>query len=426
MGSLKGVDIQRGTLGTNVVGAGDRVCGLLATGVPVAADAGSAILGIDVGQTVKLNSVKDAEAYGITQDYDAVNNVRVHRHISEYFRIAGAGNTLHLMLYTGTPTDAFSESFGKKMIADAKGEIRNLAIAYNPPSDYVPTYINGLEQNVYEAIKSGQEFYDWTYETFRPCQIILEGRGFNATNVLAALDLRSITAGGGVLKAFKVSMCIAQDYDYADSLNDIGKKMADVGTMLGSVARRAVNENIGQVNDGDIMNTLKGNWLVAGLSNHKTIAEFDTELESLDEKGYIFAVSYDGYAGCFWNGDHTCTPIEKDEDGYFNEYTLSYGRVHDKSVRQLRTALLPHIKSTQPVDSETGKLPPALAGYFESVGDDVFEKMEKAREISAGKMTVDSNSDLLIVPRVLKVSFVVVPMGQIDEIKGYINLKTNI
>ena len=46
--------------------------------------------------------------------------------------------------------------------------------------------------------------------------------------------------------------------------------------------------------------------------------------------------------------------------------------------------------------------------------------------ITAGKTTVDPNSDLLISPRELKVSFVLVPTGQIDEIKGTINLKTSI
>lgn len=105
---------------------------------------------------------------------------------------------------------------------------------------------------------------------------------------------------------------------------------------------------------------------------------------------------------------------------------ISYGIVLDKAVRDLRTALLPYVKSSVTVDPETGKLPKATAAYFEAVGDQVFERMISAGLITAGKTTVNADSNLMITPRVLEVSFVVVPTGCIDEIKGTINLKTNL
>ena len=257
--------------------------------------------------------------------------------------------------------------------------------------------------------------------------MILEGRDFNATNAAAAQDLRNITISNQVLEAFKVSVCIAQDWKYADGLDAIRKKMADLGTMLGSIAKKAVNENIGEVEGGNLVDVANNKWLVAGLSNHQTVAGWDSQLEALDSKGYVFAISYTGIAGYYWNNDHTCTPIKKDKDGYFNEYTISYGRTHDKAVRDLRTCLLPKVKSTQPVDPRTGKLPQALVTYFERLADDdVFNTMAAEGLITAGKTTVDPNSDLLISPRELKVSFVLVPTGQIDDIKGTINLKTSI
>ncbi|HQJ89763.1 MAG TPA: hypothetical protein PLB70_04030, partial [Paludibacteraceae bacterium] len=81
---------------------------------------------------------------------------------------------------------------------------------------------------------------------------------------------------------------------------------------------------------------------------------------------------------------------------------------------------------TQPVDKTTGLLPQAIVSYFEAVGDGVFQKMVQDGIISEGRTTVDASSNLLIAPRELKVSFVIVPTGQIDEIVGTINLKTNI
>ncbi|MCM1034113.1 MAG: DUF2586 family protein [Paludibacter sp.] len=244
---------------------------------------------------------------------------------------------------------------------------------------------------------------------------------------IAALDLRNITVSGQVMEAYKVSLCIGQDWKTADALDAIRQKRADIGTMLGSLAMKAVNENIGEVEGGNLVDTLNNLWLVAGLSNHQTIAGWDSQLENLDTKGYIFAVSYTGIAGYYWNNDHTCTPIIRDKNGYFNEYTISYGRTLDKVVRGLRVCLLPKVKSTQPVNASTGKLPQALVTYFEKLADgDVFDPMIAKGEISDGKTTVAPESNLLISPRELNVSFVIVPTGQIDEFKGTINLKTSI
>lgn len=425
MGSLKGVNIQRGTIGASVIGGRDSIVGLLATGVAVAADVANGISGIALGQTVKLTSLTDAEAYGINEAYDSTNSLSVYRHISEFYRMFTNG-TLYLMLYSGNMEAAFAEEFAKKLIVDANGEIRILGIA-NTPATGETDYLNGFPEDVFGSIQLAQQLYDWAFSTFRPCQVILEGRDFNATNAAAAQDLRNITISNQVLEAFKVSVCIAQDWKYADGLDAIRKKMADLGTMLGSIAKKAVNENIGEVEGGNLVDVTNNKWLVAGLSNHQTVAGWDSQLEALDSKGYVFAISYTGIAGYYWNNDHTCTPIKKDKDGYFNEYTISYGRTHDKAVRDLRTCLLPKVKSTQPVDPSTGKLPQALVTYFERLADDdVFNTMAAEGLITAGKTTVDPNSDLLISPRELKVSFVLVPTGQIDEIKGTINLKTSI
>lgn len=425
MGSIKGVNIQRGTIGASVNGNRDSIVGLLATGVAVAADEANGISGIALGQTVKLTSLTDAEAYGINEAYDSTNSLSVFRHISEFYRMFPNG-TLYLMLYSGNMEAAFAEEFAKKLIVDANGEIRILGIA-NTPSTGETAYLNGFPEDVFGSIQLAQQLYDWAFSAFRPCQVILEGRDFNATNAAAAQDLRNITISNQVLEAFKVSVCIAQDWKYADGLDAIRKKMADLGTMLGSIAKKAVNENIGEVEGGNLVDVTNNKWLVAGLSNHQTVAGWDSQLEALDSKGYVFAISYTGIAGYYWNNDHTCTPIKKDKDGYFNEYTISYGRTHDKAVRDLRTCLLPKVKSTQPVDPSTGKLPQALVTYFERLADDdVFNTMAAEGLITAGKTTVDPNSDLLISPRELKVSFVLVPTGQIDEIKGTINLKTSI
>jgi hypothetical protein len=320
MGNLSGVDIHRGKLGTNVSGNADAISGLLATGIATA--------GLALNTTKKISSLKEAEDLGITKEYDETNAIRVHRHISEFYRIAGGGTPLYLCLYSGTPAVAL-DAAAKAMVASAKGEIRQIAVAYSPTSAYSPTLVDGLEPDVYAALSVAQALAKWTQETFRPLQVLLEGRGI-ADTVSGIQDLRDIEVNDIVMQYDKVSLCIGQDYDYAETQDAIGKKFADVGSMLGSVASKAVNENIGEVETSKLTDVDKNIFVNAALSNHKKVETMDADLSGLDDKGYIFPISYTGIAGYYWNGDHTCTPVIVDEDGNMNESNISYGRTLDK------------------------------------------------------------------------------------------------
>ncbi len=421
--SLKGVNIQRGAIGASVLGNSDAICGLLATGVAVEANAETGVLALALGKTVKLTSLQDAAGYGITALYDTDNELSVFRHVSEYFRIAGEGSELYLMLYPQevAHSAAFGATYAKQMISDADGEIRVLAVANTPTVDTLSYAVDG---SIVDLVVSAQGFAQWAYDTFRPCQVILEGRNFDVASAVAAVNLRDLQVDGQAVNATKVSVCIGQDWKYAEGTDTIRKKGADVGTLLGMLARRSVQENAGQVNYGDI--EALGYWASAGLSDHVNITQWNDELDGLDAKGYIFAASYTGLGGKFWNDDHTCVPVVADAEGNLNENSISLGRVHDKAVRELRTALLPLVKSSQPIDAKTGKMPQVLISYFESVGNGVFEAMATRGEISGGTTTVDANSNLLVSPRELKVSFAIVPVGQVGEITGFINLKTNL
>ena len=426
MADLKGVDIQRGKIGVLLERGADAISGLLANGPAIVPVPGKAI-GLEVGKVLAITSPEEAESYGITSDYDSTNKVRVYRHISEFFRIAGKGTKLYIMLYTGKPTDALTNAiYAQKLLSEAKGEIKQLAVAYNPAAAYTPVMVDGLETDVREAIAKAQELYAWAWNLDMPLQIVLEGRGLNAATAAEALNLRNITAGAGILEAFKVSLCVAQDWDYAETQDAIGKKMADVGTMLGSISYMQVNHNIGEVENMNLTDALYKKWISAGFSNHKTASEMQSQWSAYDDKGYIFPIFYAGQAGFYWNGDHTCTHVKIDEQNNVNEHCIAFGRTHDKAVRLLKTQLLPKVKSTQPVDAKTGLLPIGVVKYFEKIGDAAFDKMLKNAEITYGKTYVDKNSNLLTPPHELKVSFEVVPTGIVGVIRGTINLKTKI
>ena len=418
--SLKGVDIQKGEPGANTNLGADSTSALIGNGIAVATK-----LVLDTVYT--LFQPKDAEDLGVDAAYDADNNVVLYRHITEFYRKAGKGVKLFLMVVDQTVTmtemvEDLTSIYCRKMIAEAQGEIRNFGVCLNPVVGYIPTYLDGLDDDVRAAIPKAQLLHDWSYETFRPCSIFLEGRDYNNLNAAAALDLKNIPD----TEAQKVSLVIGQDWDYADGLHAISQVFADVGNFLGCIASRKVNENPGEVETMNITDSTLSVFLTGGISDHTKIKDIEADWETLDTKGYIFPIYYTGASGLRWNDDHVCVSQVVDEDGYFNEFSVALGRTLDKAARVLRAALLPKVKSVQPVDGETGKLPLGIIKWLEGIGDRAFERMQEDAEISAGQTTIDPDSDIVTGDQAVLAEFVVVPYGTIKEIKGVINLKKSL
>lgn len=412
MGLTEGISIKKGKIGVNVHGSEDSISGLVITAVETAATKDKVFH--------ELRSVLDAERLGIDAKYDQTNNLLVHRHISEFYRMAGEGTKLfvHFAWYGESLNTIVSHSsYRGKLLSFARGKIRQLAfVSFAGFGDT----LNALPVDVREAITSAQALAQEAYKNHMPCQILLDGRGFNGV-ASAAQDLCAIEN----LKADKVSLVIGQDYDYAETKTGVAQKFSDIGTVLGVLARARVNQNIGEVGAFNLTDSLKRVWITPGLSSHQKISDAADQLDTLDEKGYIFGMTYPGIAGVRLNNDHVCTPLEKDREGNINEHTIAYGRTLDKAVRLLRAAYLPKIKSTHPIDPKTGKLPVGVVKNFEGIGDAVLADMISAREISAGKTYVDAHSDL-IGEKVLKVQFRIIPYGAINAISAEINLKTSL
>jgi hypothetical protein len=63
-----------------------------------------------------------------------------------------------------------------------------------------------------------------------------------------------------------------------------------------------------------------------------------------------------------------------------------------------------------------------MVDYYNAIGNNVFGNLAGRGLISDGYTHTDVDSDLLI-EKVLKVQFVVIPTGMVNEIVGTINLK---
>lgn len=423
--SLKGVNITKGAIGANASGRDSSISGFIANGVAVA---GKLVL----GTVYKIISISDADAIGINAAYDTANSVNVFRHISEFFRMAGEGVQLYVMIVgkavlPATILEDTGAIYAKKMIVESKGTVRQIAVAFNPDfPTYAETSTNGVNTEILAAVSKGQLLAQWAYDTFRPVHILLEGRNHTG-NAGASQDLRAIDNAGQPLQATQVSMVIGQDYTFADGLAwPEGKKMADVGTVLGILSFINVNENIAEVQRMNISDAVLSKFLVAGLSSHITVESVEAQWETFDAKGYIIPIAYAGISGYRLNDDHVCAPKVIDAQGKMNEHQISLGRTVNEVVRTLRTVMLPEVKKVHPVDAETGKLPLGVVKYFEGIGNDVMDNYSADGIITGGETTVDPNSDLLTGAKALNVSFSVVPTGTVGVINGKINLKTSI
>ncbi|OWP76843.1 DUF2586 family protein [Flavobacterium oreochromis] len=411
MANLDAVKIKKGKIGANKLNNDRRVSAII-VGSPV-------IPTLPYKKTVALYGLYDAEQNGITAQFDKDNNVNVYRHVREFYRMAGEGTLLNFMAVPQTETlktittDTAGDKL-KRLLIDADYKVRQLAIALNPTVAGVP--VDGLVPDVFESIPLAQGMANWAYNQFMPTHIFLEGYQLGGMASVVP-NMREIDN----VEATKVTMVIGQDWQYAETKTGLAQKFADVGTMLGVCAAAAINQNIGDNEAFNLMDATKSAWMVPGLSNHKTIKEVHAELQTFEDKGYVFGVTYPGLAGVRINNDHVCAPVVIDSEGNLNEHTIAYGRVMDDCARQLRTAYLPKVKKTYPVNKE-GKLPSGIRAGLETIGDDIFSDMEKAIEISSGKTKVDPDSDL-IVAKELKVAFAVQPTGVLGYLNGTINLK---
>jgi len=123
MASLDGAKIEKGKFGANALAIGDGVSGLVAAAVAASS--------LALGTVANIFNVVDAENLGINAAYDEDNNVNVYRHITEFYRIAGEGVKLFVLLVPQISTlveicEGANDTLAKKLITEGAGEIRQI------------------------------------------------------------------------------------------------------------------------------------------------------------------------------------------------------------------------------------------------------------------------------------------------------------
>lgn len=410
------VNLKKGKVGASILGGYEKTSALVGAFGEIAGTAGS----LEYGKPLQFFNPIEAEGYGVA------SNKLLQHHISEYFRMAGVNGGTGATLYVLNveEKDTFADLVGdeavKRMITAADGQIFNIGFDYIPKST---TYVDGLNAETLPAMKAAQAFADWCADTKRKLHCVVSGADYKGA-AASALNLRAIKQGEASVELPQVSLCIGQDYDFAETLTGTAQKYAAVGTLLGCMAAQPVSYNIGEVETMSLTNSGRSLWLNAGLSSHEKVKDVEADLDSLNTKGYIFGEYYSGQV--VFNDDHVCTPVIIDAEGNMNEHTIALSRTNAKVFREIYKAYLPKIKATVPVDANTGKLGTGMLKYYEGIGNDIFGIMQNSSEISGGETEVDPDSNLLYGDKALNVFYNWVPMGGIGQINGTVNIKKSL
>jgi hypothetical protein len=351
-------------------------------------------------------SLADAENVGITEAYDSTNTTVAHKHIKDFYDAAGNGTELYVMVVAKTlaMADVCDKTLDylSKLLRTAQGKVRLVAVCRTPQTGYTPMYANQLDTDIVSAITKAQELFEDEFLKHRPVQILIEARDFQG-NISSMLDLRDPALGPN---ANRVSLVISQDADYAAN-NAFASKMAFAGYVLGKLAGIPVQRNIGRVKSGAIGIT---NIALSNGVNYNTLT--DTQINTLHDKGYIFALKHSGKAGFFFNDDPTACPIT--DDYAF----IGRGRVMDKASRITRQVFLNELNDDVELNEETGKLDAAvIKSYQQKVEDEINRQMTSRREIVRVSCFVDPDQNVLSTDKI-DTEVNILPKGYAKEINS--------
>lgn len=333
----------------------------------------------------KLIQPRDAQILGFDEAFDANNHVLVKNQIDEFFAYSPEG-TLYLIPVPAK--DADDNAYLPEAIvakAEFKAAIRQAVsvkgvgfMNFGGAVAGLSASITAIQTVFVDAMATEKRLID---------NVVLEAvPAANLAGINALPDLRTLHAGN-------VSVCIAQD-PFVVIMDNAYKNYVAIGAVLGMLSVRQVNENLGSVNilqkpqpkraQGDYPLTNGTKWVAASISNGVAVTQLTgADKKQLTDKGYIYAGSYDGYGGVFFNSSPTATTA-------ISDYAyIENNRVWNKAARRIRAILLPEIKGVVKKDPQTGYIRSTTISRWTSLVNAGLEMMVAADEISSYDCHID-------------------------------------
>lgn len=318
-----------------------------------------------------ISSIETAEKYGITADAAAWETKVLHYILESIFNM-NPGVSLYVGIFKpAAGTNAFSEI---KLIQNfAGGRLRQVGV-WNGAVELSDTIINSL-QSVATTLEAQNK----------------------PLSILYAPKVADVTSLEGYAKAGRknVSVIIAQDGEgtaaalYKDAANAAKASVSALGDLLGAVSKAKVHQSVAWVEQ------FPTNIAVAAFGDGTKYRDLDTAtIEELDADRFIFCRTYDGFAGTFFNDNHTLD-LPTSDYAYISDV-----RTMDKAVRGIRSYLLPKLGRPMKVDASTGKLERTTVEHLITTGNKALEDMERDGELSGYKFDIDPDQNILSTSRV--------------------------
>lgn len=381
--------IGNGNMGT-VTLSDDGISGLILTGTAVTEK-------LELNKAYVLGGMADLKKYGIEE---ATNPLLV-KELTAFYNAVGDGAELRLLVVSEATTltqmcAASEDAPLEKLINSAAGRIRLVGINRNAPAEYVPTVENGLDADVITAVAAAQTVAEDFLGKIAPFRVLLPAIGWSGETT----DLYQPREGS----YNRVSVVMASDGKFGTSK----LYSAAIGQVLGRAAKISVQQNIGRVRDGAIATT-------GYMTDGKTPEEHFSQLNLLDDAGYIFYRTFIGKNGYYLNGDATAVPTTDDY------CYLSSGRVIDKAMIIAYKTYVDDILDNIEVDATKGTIPTAVCKGFEaSIIRAVNTSM--SGEISSFTAYIDPAQDILANGR-MEITCKIVPLATLREITVNLSLE---
>lgn len=421
-----------GNIGSNVVNLTEKVCGLVFD-ISAQADFWSKGKGKDLAETLKdtiieFHSIDEAVKSGITAYTGEVDESSVSKdflagipyyHINHFFKSAGGAGRLFV---------AFADcSSNWDILIDmqrASGGIINQFGVWTEQHLWKNMDVSASRYSV-ALVGDLQEIGNkMANEYFAPASIILCANSSKVKTASGADDKVVFSKiPTCIVNARYVTVLLGQSMD-----NDVKRMQATlasttpvgtVGLALGCLSRANVGESIAWVERYDLINYISSiemgfgdsaleNGVLKNATRYSALSK--TQLDELDDKGYMFLRTYEGLEGhVYYTKDRTCSNGDYD--------TIARNRTINKSRRSIRSALLPYVNSPVKVDPNNGNLSSAQITVYTNLITGVLNAMATAEEISAvGKVTIPATQNILKNKKLI-FSYSLVPLGIAESIE---------
>lgn len=379
------------------------------------------------GNVIEINSMDDLKELGIAAysgdtSKDLLFGIPYY-HIEHFFSIQGANGRLFLMFANcGTNWDAIDQ-----MQRAAHGMINQLGI--------------WTEQSLWKMTDSSAETYSIDLVTSLNSKAVALAEENAPLSIAVSPNSAVVTTIDGTSKQIElakiptcqigaryVTVLLGQGFDTdvtaMQFANPNHTPVGTIGALLGCVAAASVQESFAWVNKFNLIGYFPDIEMGFGditetdgklTSTLKYSSLNKVQLDTLDDKGYVFLCKYSGLeSGVFFSKDQTCANSNSDYR------TMARNRTINKSRRAVRNALLPYVNSPLKVDPSTGYLSAAKITTFQNIVSDVLLTMQNNEEISGYSVTIDKNQNVLKTDTLI-IKYSLVPVGvatKIDVVEG--------